>query len=82
MNVDIIESCVEKCGDLGKLCVKKCSGMLKLCVEKCSKLLFLSVERCFFVNYDCIVKVDKMQIIQKCVMQICIINNLFLFLYS
>lgn len=45
MNVDIIETCVEKC-----------SGMAKSCVEKCSKLLFLCVEKCIFAAVLCVEK--------------------------
>ena len=46
MNVDIIESCVEKCSGMAKSCVEKCSELLFLCVEKCIFAAVLCVEKC------------------------------------
>ena len=59
MNVDIIDSCVEKCSEMAKSCVEKCSGMAKSCVEKCSGMAKSCVEKCSEVPKSCVEKCSE-----------------------
>ena len=61
MNVDIIESCVEKCSGMVKTCVEKCSEMPKSCVEKCSGMAKPCVEKCSEVAKSCVEKCSEVK---------------------
>jgi len=68
MNVDIIESCVEKCSEMPKSCVEKCSEMPKTCVEKCSEMAKSCVEKCSEMPKSCVEKCSGMPktCVEKC----------------